>query len=97
MAKFYAIRHVRKVGASAYVGLPMIVRHELGINVNDAVEIELDTIRKCLVVRPYKGREFRAIDSMQRNDMLPLGQNRRDEPDEPAAESTDAATAKVPA
>lgn len=97
MARFYSVRTIRKVGDSAYVSIPRIVRHELGINVNDPVEIELDTNRKILIVRPFRGRTFRPLHDMNQNIMLPLADKKTDPPADAPAVQDDATDAKVPA
>ena len=89
--RLYSVRHVRKVGAVGYFPIPKIVMHELGIVYGDQIEIELDTVKKHLIVRPLRNRVFVPQENQRTPDMLPftLHADRIQRVDPPAADATD--------
>lgn len=95
--RLFSMRHLRKVGRCAYVAVPKIVLHELGIKIGDQIEIELDTTKKHLIVRPLSKQVYVPLANRIEPEMLPFTlHNERKQP-APATDDAHVDGEKVPA
>jgi len=85
--RLFSMRYVRRVGNCGYFPIPKIVLHELGLTYGSQIELELDTAKKCLIIRPLTKRVYVPIDDAKSPEMLPftLHQERK-QPIEPTTE-----------
>lgn len=95
--RLFSVRRIRQVGGCAYFAIPKIVLHEIGAKIGDQVELELDTAKRVLVVRPLRNRVYVPLENKIEPEMLPFAMHEArkqpiETPAEPAADAE-----KVPA
>lgn len=70
--RLFSVRRVRQVGGCAYFAIPKIVLHEIGAAIGDQVELELDTTKRILIVRPLRNRVYVPLENKIEPEMLPF-------------------------